>query len=167
MGLDSVKLVMALEWEFDLEIPDDAASEMLTVGQMYEFVRGRLEERARQSGGAPVDESQVWDRLLAIETEVRAEGIRCSSCDSHASAVVSYVDGLGFALCLDCVAAARDALARRIPALTQFVDLDAHDVEMRPCQFCFSRKPAEHTVDFGRGRVCKGCLAVAMELFAE
>lgn len=69
MGLDSVELVMVVEREFDLEIPDDAASEMFTVGHMYEFVRGRLEERARQSGGAPLDESQLWDRLLDIIVE--------------------------------------------------------------------------------------------------
>ena len=167
MGIDSVELVLAVQQEFDLDIPDDAASEITSFGHMCEFVCGRLEERERQSGGAPLDGPQLWDRLLAIETEIRAAGIRCSSCDSHANPVVSCNDGWGFALCLDCVAAARDALARRIPALTEFVDLEPHDLEMPPCEFCLSRHPVEHTVDFGRGCVCKGCLAIAMELFAE
>jgi len=167
MGFDSVKLVMAIEREFDLEIPDGAARDMLTFGHMCEFVCDRLEERARQSGAAPMGEFQLLERLLAIQTEMRAEGIRCSSCDSHANALVSCSDGWGFALCLDCIAAARDALARRIPALTKVVDPDPQDVEMSPCQFCWSRKPAEHTVDFGRGRVCNGCLTMAMDLFAE
>ena len=167
MGFDPVRLALAIEQEFGLEISDDAATAMLTFGHMCEFVCDRLAQRARQSGAAPVDELQLVQRLLAIHIAMRAEGSRCSSCDSYANPLVGCSDGWGFALCRDCVAAALDASARRISSLTQVVDAGVHNVEMPPCQFCWSREPADHTVDFGRARVCNGCLAIAMELFAE
>ena len=38
MGLDTVELVMEIEEAFDISIPDDRASEMLIVGDLYEFL---------------------------------------------------------------------------------------------------------------------------------
>jgi len=38
MGLDTVELVMDIEEAFDISIPDDRASRMLTVGDVYEFI---------------------------------------------------------------------------------------------------------------------------------
>lgn len=38
MGLDTVELVMEIKEAFDISIPDDRASEMLTVGDLYEFL---------------------------------------------------------------------------------------------------------------------------------
>jgi acyl carrier protein len=38
MGLDTVELVMEIEEAFDISIPDDRASTMLTVGDVYEFI---------------------------------------------------------------------------------------------------------------------------------
>jgi len=37
-SLDQVELVMELEEEFDLSIPDDAAEKIQTVGQAVEFI---------------------------------------------------------------------------------------------------------------------------------
>src|SRR5690606_134012 len=37
MGLDTVELVMEIEDAFDISTPDDRASEMTTVGDVYEF----------------------------------------------------------------------------------------------------------------------------------
>ena len=37
-SLDQVELVMELEEEFDLEIPDDAAEKIQTVGQAIAFI---------------------------------------------------------------------------------------------------------------------------------
>lgn len=37
-SLDTVELVMALEEEFDLEIPDEIAEEITTVGQAIEHI---------------------------------------------------------------------------------------------------------------------------------
>lgn len=38
MGLDTVELVMEIEEAFDISIPDDRASKMLTVGDVYELI---------------------------------------------------------------------------------------------------------------------------------
>jgi len=38
-SLDNVELVMAFEEEFDVEIPDDAAETIQTVGDAIEFVK--------------------------------------------------------------------------------------------------------------------------------
>ncbi len=37
-SLDTVELVMELEEEFDVQIPDDAAEKIQTVGQAIEFI---------------------------------------------------------------------------------------------------------------------------------
>ena len=37
-SLDTVELVMALEEEFEIDIPDDAAEKIQTVGQAIEFI---------------------------------------------------------------------------------------------------------------------------------
>jgi len=38
-SLDTVELVMELEEEFDINIPDDAAEKIQTVGQAIEFIQ--------------------------------------------------------------------------------------------------------------------------------
>jgi acyl carrier protein len=43
-SLDTVELVMELEEEFDIQIPDDAAEKIQTVGQAIEFI-----EKAQKS----------------------------------------------------------------------------------------------------------------------
>lgn len=37
-SLDTVELIMALEEEFDTEIPDEEASKLTTVGSVYDYV---------------------------------------------------------------------------------------------------------------------------------
>ncbi len=41
-SLDIVELVMAMEEEFDLEIPDDDAEKMQTIGDAMTYVKERL-----------------------------------------------------------------------------------------------------------------------------
>ncbi len=41
-SLDSVELVMAFEEEFDIEIPDDAAEHIQTVGDAVKFISEKL-----------------------------------------------------------------------------------------------------------------------------
>ena len=41
-SLDIVELVMALEETFDIEIPDEEAEKLTTVGAAYEYVKGKL-----------------------------------------------------------------------------------------------------------------------------
>jgi acyl carrier protein len=41
-SLDIVELVMAYEEEFDIEIPDDSAEHILTVGDAVSYIDGKL-----------------------------------------------------------------------------------------------------------------------------
>jgi acyl carrier protein len=41
-SLDLVELVMALEEEFDVEVPEEELAEVKTVGQAYDLVVGKL-----------------------------------------------------------------------------------------------------------------------------
>jgi len=43
-SLDIVELIMALEEEFDIEIPDEDAEKLTTVGAAVEYVKAKLEE---------------------------------------------------------------------------------------------------------------------------
>ena len=40
-SLDTVELVMALEEEFETEIPDEEAEKITTVGQIYDYINSR------------------------------------------------------------------------------------------------------------------------------
>jgi len=43
-SLDIVELIMALEEEFDLEIPDEDAEKLTTVGAAVDYVKAKLNE---------------------------------------------------------------------------------------------------------------------------
>ncbi|NER49132.1 MAG: acyl carrier protein [Symploca sp. SIO1B1] len=45
-SLDTVELVMALEEEFDIEIPDEAAEQITTVGAAVDHISEKLETPA-------------------------------------------------------------------------------------------------------------------------
>lgn len=45
-SLDVVELVMALEEEFDLEIPDEDAEKIVTVGEAVKYIEGHVEAHA-------------------------------------------------------------------------------------------------------------------------
>lgn len=42
-SLDTVELVMAFEEEFDIEIPDEEAEKLQTVGQALEYLKTKIE----------------------------------------------------------------------------------------------------------------------------
>ena len=62
MGLDTVEIVMAVEEEFSLEIPDAAAEKMFTVGDMHSFLVLELRRRGRTD----VDGDRIFQRLREI-----------------------------------------------------------------------------------------------------
>jgi acyl carrier protein len=64
MGLDIVELVMALEEEFEIQIPDKDAETFALVGQMSDFVLHKLQER-----GEAIDADQVWIRFRSVVVE--------------------------------------------------------------------------------------------------
>lgn len=41
-SLDTVELVMAFEEEFDLEIPDEEAEKITTVGEAIQYIKGSV-----------------------------------------------------------------------------------------------------------------------------
>ena len=43
-SLDIVELIMALEDELDMEIPDDEAEKFVTVGDVVKFIKAHFEE---------------------------------------------------------------------------------------------------------------------------
>ena len=43
-SLDTVELVMAFEEEFNIEIPDEDAEKITTVGSVYEYLKDKVEE---------------------------------------------------------------------------------------------------------------------------
>ena len=61
MGLDTVELVMAIEEEFSIEIPNEDAERLGVLGDLQEYI-----VRALQQRGETPAESQVWQRLSAV-----------------------------------------------------------------------------------------------------
>ena len=45
-SLDTVELVMALEEEFGIEIPDEDAEKMATVGEAIKYIEGKVKGKA-------------------------------------------------------------------------------------------------------------------------
>ncbi|MEG0133532.1 MAG: acyl carrier protein [Clostridium sp.] len=43
-SLDIVELIMALEEEFDIEIPDEDAEKITTVGDVVDYIKTRVED---------------------------------------------------------------------------------------------------------------------------
>lgn len=43
-SLDVVEFIMALEEEFDIEIPDEAAEKVVTVADVVEYIKSRVDE---------------------------------------------------------------------------------------------------------------------------
>ena len=54
MGLDPVELIIAVESEFGITIPDREAKRIRTVGDLYRNVHEKLEIRASTDGGETV-----------------------------------------------------------------------------------------------------------------
>ena len=72
MGLDTVELVMAVEEEFAITIPDSVATKMFTVGDMHAFVASELNRLGRPHS----DPALVFEQLKIII--VRQLGVKPS-----------------------------------------------------------------------------------------
>ncbi len=58
MGLDIVELVMKVEKEFALQIPNDIAEKLDTVGKLYNYV-------CHHHGLNPdLSDAEIWDKLV-------------------------------------------------------------------------------------------------------
>ncbi len=47
-SLDTVEMIMEIEDEFGIEIPDEDAEKLLTVGEAIEYVKRKVEEKQGQ-----------------------------------------------------------------------------------------------------------------------
>ncbi|HSY19615.1 MAG TPA: hypothetical protein VK815_14835 [Candidatus Acidoferrales bacterium] len=61
MGLDTVELIMAIEEEFNLEIPNETAAKLVILGDIHNYVVQALKQR-----GETPDEKLIWERLKNI-----------------------------------------------------------------------------------------------------
>src|SRR5688572_16942950 len=83
MGLDTVELIMAIEEEFDIEIPDEDAEQLVTVGGIHQYVCKKLEER----GPNPNLDADGRQACLTAETFYR---VRAALTDlGHARAEIT------------------------------------------------------------------------------
>jgi acyl carrier protein len=84
MGLDAVELVMAVEEEFKIQIPDHTAAHFFTVGDLRNYVI----EQLRARGDSPV-EAEVWEKLREIVVEQLGVG------PEQVVPAASFVEDLG------------------------------------------------------------------------
>jgi hypothetical protein len=59
MGLDIVELIMRVEEEFDLEIPDEDAEKLVTVALMADYIAQKQELPLEQ-------QEEIWQRLCFV-----------------------------------------------------------------------------------------------------
>ena len=78
MGLGVVEMVMALEEEFDLDMPDEELRPLRTVGDIFLYLEHRLATAGRIAATGRC-EGDLWTRYLDIvesETGVPRERLR-------------------------------------------------------------------------------------------
>ena len=67
--MDTVEIVMAIEKEFEIEIPDKVAAKLITVGMVSDYVCAAL--KARNSlGGPSLDENEILETVIKITSGV-------------------------------------------------------------------------------------------------
>ena len=64
MELDRVELAIEIEEEFDISIPDSAASRVVTAGDLRDCVMAQLAQRGRAA-----DRAEVWLQVRDIIAE--------------------------------------------------------------------------------------------------
>ena len=81
MGLDIVELVMALEEEFGLQLPDAELKRTRMVGELYDYIGRQLAPELIMPDGGPY-EGALWQRYLDViekDTGVDRDRLRPSA----------------------------------------------------------------------------------------
>jgi hypothetical protein len=65
MGLDILEMVMALEKEFQVRLPDEELRSIRTVGEVYESILRHLPPEQLPSSGTAY-EGALWERYLDV-----------------------------------------------------------------------------------------------------
>tara|TARA_Y100001933_G_scaffold221144_1_gene230810 strand:+ start:209 stop:496 length:288 start_codon:yes stop_codon:yes gene_type:complete len=70
MGLDYVELVMSIEEEFAIEIPDHEAENIATVNDVFEYLKSELEKQAPEPeigiAAGKNSSEEIWVRLVKV-----------------------------------------------------------------------------------------------------
>jgi acyl carrier protein len=61
MGLDTVELVLLLEDEFAITLPDELLSDIRTVGQLCQLIELRLQQQGRE-----LEMAQIYSRMVFV-----------------------------------------------------------------------------------------------------
>lgn len=80
MGLETVEILMEIEDEFSISIPDQLASRSLTVGDTHRLIVDMLV--AKGAVRSPMLETDAWERLVKIVTDytgIKLEAVRPES----------------------------------------------------------------------------------------
>jgi acyl carrier protein len=67
MGLDSIEIVMEIQDEFEVRIPDEDAEQLRTVGDIIDYVERRLREIPRPPASAK--DRAAAERVVRIVAE--------------------------------------------------------------------------------------------------
>ena len=82
MGLDTVQLIFAIEEEFGVRIPNQAAAKLGTVGSISAYVRARIEsERGRSL--SETDRAAIWERVRRVVVEEFLVAPDAVTADAH------------------------------------------------------------------------------------
>jgi CYTH domain-containing protein len=81
MGLDIVEIFMRAEEEFEIEIPDADAEELVTVGALADYIEARRPEIGRD---------EVWRRVRAMVSDEESVPMHLIERDTR------WVEDLGF-----------------------------------------------------------------------
>jgi acyl carrier protein len=68
MSLDTVELIMAIEKEFGIDIPNHDAAKLETVGKISTYVQLRLENNRGQPL-SEIEAAEHWERVRTIVVE--------------------------------------------------------------------------------------------------
>ena len=81
MGLDILEMVMALEKEFGLRLPDEELTRMRTVGELYDYIGRQIAPGVIEPQGGPYA-GTLWERYLDVvekDTGVDRDRLRPSA----------------------------------------------------------------------------------------
>jgi len=88
MGLESVELIMRVEEDFDIEIRDEEATELATVGQIYDCVLRKLGLNAPEHDTylhpeKAWTEQKVWETLRAAVSDELSVDLALVTREAH------------------------------------------------------------------------------------
>lgn len=79
MGLDTIEFILWSEKEFEIEIPDSDAENIITVGQFSTYVHNRLLDIQGSNASSEADIFERIKKFLVSDFKIAAEKIKRNS----------------------------------------------------------------------------------------